>query len=158
MKQLDNGFSAAVDCKSVQAIYNALTSPCRGAPSEACKVDSEETHLRVVLSYRHEDPRKRSNQEWPHRQRAAENDYQEIAKRSSDYACNIGAATVSMWTDQHFAGAQEEDTWRNNCLLPYAIYPVVYYGGGDNNKNNHERLWICASISLQSAVKASYPR
>eukprot|EP00177_Eucheuma_denticulatum_P001545 GFKZ01002763.1.p1 GENE.GFKZ01002763.1~~GFKZ01002763.1.p1 ORF type:complete len:1185 (+),score=130.99 GFKZ01002763.1:72-3557(+) len=147
MAQLDMGFSSPVSSSCVQDIFDALTAPYRGV----CKgVDgpigeNESRHLRLALSYRHVHPDYRKEQGWPPRQRIAETSYKTIAKRVSAYAQSVNASIVSIWTDQHFAGSQKTDGWGNNCLLPYAIYPVFYFEGGDENE---DRLWICAEHQL----------
>lgn len=61
------------------------------------------------------------------------------------YFIAVEAETVQIWTDQHYAGQQGGDAWANNCLLPYAIYPVLYSKRGDRN---HEGLWICGKHEL----------
>lgn len=145
MKQLDKGFSTPVDCFNTSDVFNALTMPYRGVKPTTAKTPSEKTHLRLVLSYRHEHPVKRRKNNWSHRQRIEEADYRTIAVRVSRYACSLGARTVAIWTDQHFAGTQSSDSWGNNCLLPYIIYPVIYFEKGCENEN---RLWICAEHQL----------
>lgn len=145
MSELDKGFSPAVRCQNVDDIFDALTKSYRGMSSDFGVPTVKESHLRLVLSYRHVHPRLRQQGGWPHRQRIPESGYRKVAHRISNYACSIRAKTVSIWTDQHFAGAQTSDSWANNCLLPYAIYPVVYHEEGDRNET---RLWICAEHQL----------
>lgn len=145
MNALDKGFSPAVDCTRIDDIFDALTTPFRDLREGFRTIAEERTHLRLVLSYRHVHPDMRTAEGWHHRQRLAENDYKVIAERVSIHAKSTGAKTVSIWTDQHFSGTQSTDSWGNNCLLPYAIYPVMFYEGGERNE---ERLWICAEHHL----------
>lgn len=145
MEELDKGFSLAVDCTNAEAIFKALTSPYRGIENEIQATVTEKTHLRVVLSYRHEHPDKRKQLGWLPRQRISEDAYRRISARIVRYARSRGAETVAVWTDQHFAGANASDSWGNSCLLPYAVYPVVFLEDGDRNEN---RLWICAEHQL----------
>jgi len=144
MSELDKGFSPPVRCQNVDDIFDSLTTPYRKKlPSFVPIV--KESHLRVALSYRHVHPDERTKSCWEHRQRIPESGYRKAAEQISRYACSVGAETVAIWTDQHFAGAQTSDSWANNCLLPYAIYPVIYYDVGEQNES---RLWICAEHQL----------
>lgn len=144
MNELDKGFSQAADVNDVHDIFNALTSPYRGFKSKKVSILTG-THLRLVLSYRHVDTDQRKTFGWQNRQRLSEKSYRTLSNRISRHARSLGARTVSIWTDQHFLKSTGQEKWSNNCLLPYTIYPVLYFEDGENN---YDRLWICAEHQL----------